>query len=131
MGASLLTGKLFGSDPNKYNNPIAGDTASGRYKEAVADNFSSNTGAQGYTPTPNPYASGSPSWATGWFGMPWWGTDATNGSLLNQSDVQVTGRPQQSYYQQQQLDVSGILDALKAQEPARTKRSLFLSDYRD
>jgi hypothetical protein len=46
-------------------------------------------GGMGPYPTPNPFTQGSaPSWANGWFSMPWWGTDAVTGQPLTQGQLQ-------------------------------------------
>jgi len=49
--------------------------------------------AFGPTATPNPYVAGNaPSWATGWFSMPWWGKDPFGGDL-SQAQMQYQPPP--------------------------------------
>jgi len=58
--------------------------------------------AFGPTATPNPYmASNAPSWATGWFSMPWWGQDPF-GNNLSQAQMQYQPPPPPPPPQQQE-----------------------------
>ena len=73
----------------------------------------------GPTSTPNPYVAGnSPSWATGWFEMPWWGKDPF-GNNLSQAQMQYQAPSSQSTpvynnYAPQAAPSSSWLDMYKA-----------------
>jgi len=76
--------------------------------------------AFGPTYTPNPYFAGNaPSWATGWFEMPWWGKDPL-GNNLSQAQMQYQAPPPQaaspfgSNYASQAAPSSSWLDMYKA-----------------
>ena len=73
----------------------------------------------GPTSTPNPYVAGNnPSWATGWFSMPWWGKDPF-GNDLSQAQMQYQApspqpTPVYSNYVPQAAPTSSWLEMYKA-----------------
>lgn len=121
MGASLLGGALFGSDPYKYDRPVSGNAAGDKYKEVTNNSFVANPSAQGYTPVANPYSSQTtPSWMSGWFNTPWWGQSPMGGETTG---LTVANQPQPAQTPGEPTTSQGILDMWAEMADKRRKNT--------